>query len=130
MENKPIPSIDRNNPDDIKWLEKEAQEKKIEHDHGIEIAAGWILAMLEKKEKYSERIPLKMDKSFDIPGDVTEPPNDVSQLVRAARQMEYSLKGLYDLTNEIVAKHPELEFSFKLDNEGKWVEYSVQKRNA
>jgi len=43
--------------------------------------------------------------------------------------MEYSQKGLYDLAKEISQKHPELRFSFKLDPQGEWIEYSVQKQN-
>jgi len=85
--------------------------------------------MLEKRQKYSERIPLKGDRSFDVPGDVTTLPGDVAQLVRSAKQMEYSQKGLYKLAKEISQKHPELRFSYRLDPEGKWIEYSVQKQN-
>lgn len=101
--------------------------EKIEHKNSVEAGANWVLSMLKNNQKYGERIPLKHDRTFDVPSDVTELPSDVSQLVRSAKQMEYSLEGLYDLAKEIEQKHPELNFSFNLDPEGKWIEYSVQK---
>jgi len=112
-----------------KETKRRLEREKSEHENSVEGGASWVLAMLEKRQKYGERIPLKRDRSFDVPGDVTELPGDVSQLVRQAKQMEYSQKGLYDLAKEISQKYPELRFSFKLDPEGKWIEYSVQKQN-
>ena len=109
--------------------EQRLSRKKEEHESSVESGASWVLGMLENKQKYGERIPLKRDHSFDVPEDVTELPGDVSQLVRSAKQMEYSQKGLYDLAKEISQKHPELRFSFMLDPDGKWIEYSVQKQN-
>jgi hypothetical protein len=130
MQNKPTPYINHNNPDDIKRMGEETQEKKAEREHNIEMAAEWLLMMLEKKEKYSERIPLKRDRSFDVPENITELPSNISQLVRTAHQMEYSQKGLYDLTKKISQKHQELRFSFELGgDDNKWIEYSVQKQN-
>jgi hypothetical protein len=139
MKNKLTPYIEndkQNNPDKSKGItinvKKEGvKENKIENDYDVEIAAGWLLAMLEKKERYSERIPLKNDRSFDVPEGITELPSNISQLVRTARQMEYSQKGLYDLTKKISQKYQELQFSFKLgnDNNNRWIEYSVQKQN-
>lgn len=112
-----------------KDTKRRIEREKEEHENSVEAGASWVLGMLERNQKYGERIPLKRDRTFDVPGDVTELPGDVSQLVHSAKQMEYSQKGLYDLAAEIRQKHPELRFSFKLDPEGKWIEYSVQKQN-
>lgn len=112
-----------------KDTEHRLERERDEHENSVEAGASWILGMLEKNQKYSERIPLKKNRSFDVPGDVTDLPGDVSQLVRSAKQMEYSQKGLYNLAKEISQKYPELRFSFKLDPQGKWIEYSVQKQN-
>jgi len=112
-----------------KDTERRQEREEIEHEESVDAAAGWVLAMLKKRKKYGERIPLKRDRSFDVPKDVTELPGDVSQLVRSAYRMEYSQKGLYNLAKEISRKHQELRFSFKLDSKGKWIEYSVQKQN-
>lgn len=109
--------------------ERRLEREKKEHDDSVDVGAHWILSVLQKNEAYSERIPLKRDRTFDIPEDITELPGNVAQLVRSARQMEYSQKGLYDLIKEIREKHPELQFSFKLDRDGKWIEYSVKKQN-
>jgi hypothetical protein len=108
--------------------QKLLKEKK-EHENSVESGANWILSMLEKNQKYGERIPLKKDRSFNVPENITELPGDVAQLVRSAYQMEYSQKGLYDLTKKISQKHPELRFSFKIDPQKEWIEYSVQKQN-
>ncbi len=115
--------------DDQKDIEHRERREKIEHENSVEAGASWVLSMLENRKKYSERIPLKRDRSFDVPENVTELPGDVAQIVRSAYRMEYSQKGLYDLAKEISQKHPELRFSFKLDPQGKWIEYSVQKQN-
>lgn len=113
--------------------EKEAQERatreKEEYSASVESGADWLLRMLENHPAYSERIPLRRDHSFDVPANVTELPLHLSQLVRQAKQMEYSQQGLYDLAREIRKKHPELQFSFQVDPQGKWIEYSVEKQN-
>ena len=117
--------IPREEPKDT---EQRIKNEKNEHERSVDAAASWVLRMLENRQKYAERIALKRDRSFDIPQNVTELPSDVSQLVRSAYRMEYSQKGLYDLAQEISQKYQELRFSFKLDPEGKWIKYSVQKQ--
>lgn len=107
---------------------RRAKEEK-EREMSVEAGANWILASLKEAEEYGERIPLKKDRSFDIPGNVTELPLHVAQLVRSSYRMENSQKGLYDLTREISKKHPELKFSFVIDPGGKWIEYSVRKQS-
>ena len=102
--------------------------EKEEHEKSVEASMDWLLGMLEKNQSHSERIPLKRDRTFDVPDDVTELPEDAPLLVRCAYRMEYSQKGLYDLAKEIRQKHPEIIFSFKLDPEGKWMEYSAKKQ--
>ena len=110
-------------------IERGQQREKMEHENSVEAGASWVLSMLENREKYTERIALKRSRSFDVPENVTELPLDVAQLVRSAYRMEYSQNGLYDLAKEISQKHQDLKFSFKIDPEGKWIEYSVQKQN-
>lgn len=112
-------------PEDI---ERGLRIKEAEHNDSVEAGANWVLGMLEKGKIYGERIPLKENRSFDILENVTEQPGDVAQLVRSAKQMKYSQKGLYDLAKEISQRHSELRFSFKIDPKGKWIEYSVQKQ--
>lgn len=111
------------------WRAKKPNDQEIidERENSIESGARWILDMLETRETYSERIPLKRDRSFDIVNDVTELPSDVAQLVRTAKSMKLTQEGLYTLTREISARHPELRFSFALDPQGQWIEYSVRK---
>jgi hypothetical protein len=99
------------------------------HRKSTEAGAEWLLQMLEKKPSYSERIPLKRDQSFDVIGDATEFPLSTAQLIRSAHDMELTQKGLYDLTEEISHLNPNLQFSFKRDPGGKWIEYSVEKKN-
>ena len=111
-------------PEDV---EKRLQREKIEDENSIERGAEWVLGTLEREPQYGERIPLKPDRTFDIPQNVTELPGNASQLARSAYRMEYSQKGLYDLAREISQRHPELRFSFKTDPKGRWVEDSVQK---
>jgi len=114
-------------PEDIKERQRMERRGRDEHDNSVEAAANWVMLMLEKSKSYSEQIPLKRDGSFDIIQDATELPIDTAQLVRSAYRMEYSRNGLYDLTKEISQKHPELRFSFKIDRQGKWIEYTTQK---
>ena len=112
-----------------KEVESRLAREKAEHEHGVEACARWILDTLQKRETYGEKIPLKRDLTFDVPGNVTELPLDVAELVRAAKQMEHSQKGLYDLAKEISQKYPELRFSFNIDPQGEWVQYIVKKQN-
>jgi hypothetical protein len=110
-----------------KNIKRRLSREEEEHANSVNAGASWVLAMLEKNQKYSERIPLNHDRSFAVPPNVTELPGDASQLVKSAYRMDYSQKGLYDLAKEISKKHPELKFSFKIDPENKWIEYLVQK---
>lgn len=87
-------------------IKRRLSREKEEHESSVKAGASWVWAMLEKKQKYGERIPLNKDRSFDVPENVTELPGDVAQLVRSAYRMEYSQKGLYDLAKEISQKHP------------------------
>lgn len=108
--------------------ERRRQREKIEHERSNGAAARWVLGVLAKNATYGERIPLKDDGSFDIPENVTELPLDVAQLVRVANRMEYSKEGLNNLAREVSLEHPELRFSFTIDPQGKWIEYSVKKQ--
>jgi len=114
--------------EDSEDIEKRRQKDAMEKERSVVAGAEWILAMLEKTPTYSERIPLNRDRSFNIPRGVSELPLDVAQLVRSANRMEWSQKGLYDLAKEISKLHPELKFSFTMDPEGQWVEYSAKKQ--
>lgn len=116
-------SPDSENPPSHEWREE------IDHEKSVDAAADWVSQMLEDKDDYSERIPLKRDQSFDVPQDVTELPMSVSQLVRSAYRMEMSQSGLYELAKEISKKNPDIRFTFKRDPQGKWIEYTAEKMN-
>jgi len=85
MENLQIVPVE-NEREKSKRMSNEQEER----DSNFEIGAQWLLTMLNKSHQYGERIPLKKDRSFDIPQDVTELPLDVAQLVRTAYRMEFS----------------------------------------
>ncbi len=119
-----VPTHIKNPEDEKRRLERE----KIAHEDSVEVGAEWLLSQLNRQDRYSERILLKRDRSFDLPQGNTEFPANVSQLVRSVYDMDLSQNGLYTLTREISQKHPELKFSFSLSPDGAWIEYTVEKQ--
>lgn len=119
-----VPTHVENPEDKARRLERD----KIAHEDSVEVGAEWLLSQLNRQDRYSERILLKRDRSFELPQGNTEFPANVSQLVRSVYDMDLSQNGLYKLTREISQKHPELKFSFSLSPDGAWIEYTVEKQ--
>lgn len=42
-----------------KYTKRRIEREKNEHENSVEGGASWVLGMLEKNQKYGERIPLK-----------------------------------------------------------------------
>ena len=87
-------------------------------DHTEEFFAS----MLNDNQQYSETFKIKEDGEFD----------KVERLDGSAVHMGEAdtPAELYQLAKEIQDKHPEYQFTFESDPEGKWLKYTVSKKES
>lgn len=94
------------------------------HENVMDPSVDWLNRMLAKQMSLSETIALKPDGSLN-PESTAELPRPV--LINSLMDMELTQNGLMKACKEIADKHPDLEFSFKLDDVKHTLTYTVTK---
>ena len=106
------------------WSEEERKEQ-IDKRGNREFAAEWFKDVLDKSDKYSERLLIdsnnNLNKERRADGKMTFFP----QYIDGAKNVE----DLYTILQQVQKENPDLEFSFEIDpKERKWIEYTVKKK--
>lgn len=98
---------------------------RVHHENTLEASVDWLYRMLEKRQSVSETIAMKPDGSLNPEStpDLARP-----MLVNSVAAMELTTNGLMKACREIADKHPDLEFSFKVDDNKHTLTYTVTRR--
>jgi hypothetical protein len=75
-------------------------------------------SMLDKHNPYSETLAIKDDGSFDLMR-----PDGVPKYVDAKSPNE-----LYEMAQRVEGTYPNLQFQFQRDPKGKWMKYTVSRK--
>ena len=104
------------------WSQEERQ-KEISERGDREFVAEWFNDMLEKSDKYSEKLLIDSNNKLDQikRGDDRVP--FLSNIIKGR-----TVEDLYEALQQVQKENPDLEFSFEIDpKERKWIEYTVEK---
>jgi len=102
--------------------EREEIEKVQQAEESAQIDRNFIVKNffedgIKRRGEYSETFKIKEDGSLD---------RETSGVINIAHEVR-SPEDLYQLMHEISQEHPDLDISFDVDPNGKWIKYRVSK---